>query len=41
MTASGEGRLRVEGLSRKENGLMGMDNSVEIAGERGYKGTKW
>ena len=31
----------VEGLSKKEKGLMDMDNSVVIAGGRGYKGTKW
>ena len=31
---------RVEGLSKKEKGLMDMDSSIVIAGERGYKGTK-
>ena len=40
MTASW-GRLGVEGLRKKEKGLMDMDNRVVIAGERGYKGTKW
>ena len=30
----------VEGLSKKEKGLMDMDNSVVIAGGRGSKGTK-
>ena len=28
--------LSVEGLSKKEKELMGMDNSVGIAGGRGY-----
>ena len=28
-------------MSEKEKGLMDMDNSVVIAGGRGYKGTKW
>ena len=33
MTASGGGgRLGVEGLSKKEKGLMDMDNRVAIAG---------
>ena len=32
VTASGEGRLEEEGLSKKEKGLMVMDNSVVIAG---------
>ena len=31
----------MEGLSKNEKGFMGMDNSVVIAGGRGYKGTKW
>ena len=31
----------MEGLSKKENGLMVMDNSMVIAGGREYKGTKW
>ena len=30
----------MEGLSKKEKGLMDMDNSVVIAGGEGYKGTK-
>ena len=30
----------MEGLSKKEKGLMDMDNSVVITRERGYKGTK-
>ena len=34
MTASWQGRLGVEGLSEKEKGLMDMDNTVVIAGER-------
>ena len=38
MTAKGIG---VEGLSKKEKGLMDMDNSVVIAGGKWYKGTKW
>ena len=29
------GDLRVEGLSKKETGLMDMDNSAVIAGDRG------
>ena len=43
MTASSGrvGEVGVEGLSKKEKGLIGMDNSVVIAGGRGYKGTKW
>ena len=28
----------MEGLSKKEKGLMGMDNSMVIMGERGIKG---
>ena len=31
----------MKGLRRKEKGLMDMDNSVVIAGEGGYKETKW
>ena len=31
MTASGRGRLGVEGLSKKEKGLMDTDNSVVMA----------
>ena len=39
MTA-GEGGQGVEGLSKKEKGLMYMDHSMVIAGEGEYKGTK-
>ena len=39
MTAGGIGK-EVEGLSKKEKGLMDMDNSVVIVGGRGCKGTK-
>ena len=35
MTASGQVGLGVEGLSKKEKGLMDMDNNVVIAGGRG------
>ena len=35
MTAIGVGRLEVEGLNKKEKGLMDMDNCVEFAGGRG------
>ena len=38
MTASGG---EVGGLSKKEKGLMDMDNSVMTAGGGRYKGTKW
>ena len=31
----------MEGLRKKEKGLMGMDNSVAIAGGGQYKGDKW
>ena len=31
MTANGTGKLGVDALSRKEKGLMDMDNSVVIA----------
>ena len=31
----------MEVLSKKEKGLMDMDNSVVIAGGTGYKETKW
>ena len=31
----------VEGSSKKEKGLMGMDSTVVTVGERGYKRTKW
>ena len=41
MTASGGGFYGVEGLSKKEKGLMEMDNSVVIALRRDDKGTKW
>ena len=35
------GKVGVEGLSKKEKGLINMDSSVVIAGVRGgYKGTK-
>ena len=30
-----------EGLSRKEKGLVDMDNSAVITGGRGCEGTKW
>ena len=40
MTASG-GEVGGGGTEPKEKGLMGMDNSAVIAGERVYKGTKW
>ena len=40
VTASGgRGKEGVEGLNKKEKGLMDMDNSVGIVRE-GYKGTK-
>ena len=39
MTAGGG--VGVRGSSKKEKGLMGMDNSVVIAGEGECKGTKW
>ena len=32
--------MEVEGLIKKEKGLMDMDNRVVIAGGMGYKGTK-
>ena len=35
MTAKRWGRLEGGGMSKKEKGLMDMDNSVVIAGERG------
>ena len=42
MTASGVGgQLGVEGLSKKEKGLINTDNSVVIAGGREGTGTKW
>ena len=42
MTAKVGDGLVVEGLSKKERELMGMDNSVVIAGgQKGYKRTKW
>ena len=40
MTAKG-GRVGLEGLSKKEKGLMDMDSSAEIAGMKGYKEKKW
>ena len=39
MTASRGGRLGSGGMEQK--GLMGMDNSVVIAGGERCKGTKW
>ena len=42
MTGKEFGGLGVEGLNKKEKGLMDMDNSVVISGgRREYKGTKW
>ena len=42
MTAIGGGRrVGVQKLSKKEEGLMDMDNSVMISGGGGYKGVKW
>ena len=38
MTASGGGGEEVEGLSKKENGLMDMDSSVVIAEGNGVQG---
>ena len=38
MTASGEGGERVEGSSKKEKGLLDMDNSVVIAVGRSVRG---
>ena len=35
------GRLEGEGLSKKEKGLMNVDNSVVISEGWGYKETKW
>ena len=40
LTAAGGGE-QVEGLSKKEKGLMDMDNSVVIAEGGVHKGTKW
>ena len=40
MTATG-GCQRVEGLNKKEKGLVDMDNSVVIAGGRRLEGTNW
>ena len=37
MTAIGRGGKRVEGLSKKEKGLMDMDNSVVVAGGGGIR----
>ena len=31
----------VEGLNKREKGLMDIDNGVVIAEEKGHKGTKW
>ena len=41
MTAIWGGELGVEGLSKKEKGLMDMDNSVVIAGLSRCKETDW
>ena len=41
MTARGGGVRVWRDRAKKEKGLMDMDNSVVIAGGRGYKGTKW
>ena len=38
MTASWRGGYGVEGLSKREKGLMDVVNCVVIAGMRGYKG---
>ena len=38
MTVTGGGMLGVEGLSKKEKGLMHMDNSVVIAEWSGVQG---
>ena len=40
MTASGVGGEGVEGLGKKEKGLMDMDNSVVIGGGDVYKENK-
>ena len=37
----GGGVEEVEGLIKKEKGLLDMDNSVVISEWGGYKGTKW
>ena len=37
----GGGKLEVEGSSKKEKGLMDMDNCVVIVGGGGHKGNKW
>ena len=39
MMTAGGWSLGVEGLSKKEKGLMDMDNGGVIAGGGGYKGT--
>ena len=41
MIAQGGGRRGGGGSSRKVKGLMGMDNSVVIAGGREVEGGKW
>ena len=41
MTTGMGGGWGVEGLSKKEKGLIDIDSSVVITGGRGYKGTKW
>ena len=38
---TGKGGYGVEGLSKKEKGLMDMDNSVVIIGGGDCKGAKW
>ena len=38
---TGKGGYGVEGLSKKEKGLMDMDNSVVIIGGGECKGAKW
>lgn len=40
MTAGGIGK-EVEGMNKKEKGLMDLDSRVVIAGGSGYKETKW
>lgn len=41
MTTGGGEINGVEGLNKKEKGLMDTNNCIVIAGGRGYKGTKW
>ena len=40
MTAKGRGWEEVEGLSKKEKGLMDTDNGMVISGRGGHEGTK-